>query len=77
MKKCFEVTENVIKLKFKETGLRYDQKCFYLDNPGQSIWNKIEKSSKLKMTCRFHLVNVTLNVRATQNKGKIWGVLEN
>ena len=29
------------------------------------------------MSCKFQLVNATLNMRATQNKGQIWGVLEN
>ena len=30
----------------KDTGSICDQKFVWLDNPGQNIWNKIEKSSK-------------------------------
>ena len=30
----------------KKTGPSYDQKFVFSDNPGQNIWNKIEKSSK-------------------------------
>ena len=29
------------------------------------------------MTFKFQLVNATLNMRATQNKGQFWDVLEN
>ena len=32
-----------------ETGLRYDQKFAWSDNPGQNIWNKVKKSSKIKI----------------------------
>ena len=44
---------------------------FCSDNPGQNIWNRIEKSSKIGHECRFQLVIATLNMRATQNKAQI------
>ena len=76
MEKSFEVTGISTNLRLKETGLSYDQKFVCSDSSGQNIWNKKEKSDKLNKTCRFQLVNATLNMRATQNKGQIWGVLE-
>ena len=32
---------------WKGTGLSYDQRFACSDNPGQNIWNKVEKSSKI------------------------------
>ena len=34
-------------LSLKETGPSYDKKFACSDNPGQNIWNQIEKSSKI------------------------------
>ena len=31
----------------KETGLNYGQKFVCSDNPGQNIWHKVKKSSKI------------------------------
>ena len=31
---------------WKRTGLSQGQKCACSDNPGQNVWNKMEKSSK-------------------------------
>ena len=31
----------------KETGPSYDQKVVCADNPGQNIWNKVKKFSKI------------------------------
>ena len=31
----------------KETGLNYDYKFVCSDNPGQNIWHKVKKSSKI------------------------------
>ena len=42
------VTENVETLKFeRETGPSYDLKFVCLDDPGLSIWNKLEKSHRI------------------------------
>ena len=62
---------------FKDTGLSYDQKFLSSDNPGQSIWNKIEKSIKIRQDLQVSISNANLNVKFTQNKGGIRGVLEN
>ena len=31
----------------KETGPSYSQKFVYSDNPGQNVWHKVKKSSKI------------------------------
>ena len=38
--------ENTKKVKFGETGPRYDQKFVWSDNFGQNIWNKVKKPNK-------------------------------
>ena len=49
MSREIEVTGNVKKKKLlKETGLSYDQKFLSSENPRQNIWNKMEKSSKIR-----------------------------
>ena len=40
------VMENAKKVKFGETGPRYDQKFVWSDNFGQNIWNKVKKPNK-------------------------------
>ena len=47
------------------------QKFLSSDNPGQNIWNKIEKSSKIAKGLQVSISNATLNVKAAQNKGEI------
>ena len=34
-------------LSLKETGPSFDQKYLYSNYPGQNIWNKVKKSSKI------------------------------
>ena len=42
--------ENVKKnCSLDETGLSYDQKFVWSDNPRQNVWNKVKKSSKIKI----------------------------
>ena len=31
----------------KDTGLHYGQRFFCSDNPGQNIWHKVKKSSRI------------------------------
>ena len=41
----------------KETGLNCDYKFVYSDNPGQNIWHKVKKSSKIEQDFKNLLSN--------------------
>ena len=41
----------------KETGLNYDYKFVCSDNPGQNIWHKVKKSSKIEQDFKNLLSN--------------------
>ena len=46
--KDFEVIKRSKDWSVKETGAIYKHKFGYTDNPGQNIWNKVKKSSKIE-----------------------------
>ena len=47
LEKCFEVTENVQKFNFEGDWAKVRLKLVCLENPGQNIWHKVKKSSKI------------------------------
>ena len=48
----------------KETGLRYGQIFVCSDNPGQNIWQKVKKSSKIGQGFKNLLSNFACILRA-------------
>ena len=44
-------------LSLKETGPNYGQKLVCSDNPGQNIWHKVKKSSKIEQDFKDLLSN--------------------
>ena len=49
----------------KETGPSYGQKCVCSDKPGQNIWQKLKKSSKIGQVLKNLLSNFACLLRAT------------
>ena len=48
----------------EETGQSYGQKSVFSDNPGQNIWQKLKKFSKIGQDFKNLISNFGCNLRA-------------